>query len=226
MSRRQQKPNVQLAQEEEKARGLEEIITMLLEGGYYRARISAIDIFDKVAGGLAWCILCSRESIDVEFKENANIGEKLKLGENIENALVAMQCPFELQTYQIQGLDLPKLIPVIQWLLKRVASVRREQQASINRHASLLFGRTFGAFPGEDDAKPTVVVPTRKLRRRADEDISTEASYVNSVLLEYGDTYQVRTDVDMADADEEDDVRAKEQLIKMKEEEERELQGM
>ena len=213
----------QASWEADKAEGLREVLQMLVEGGYYRARISAISDFDKVAGGLAWSIYSSRESIDVEFKENANIGDKMKLGENIEGALTAMQCPHELQAHQVTRLDTPTIKPVLAWLLKRVASVRKEQQASLARHAALLFGRTFGEHPGDAKQEPAVPLPVRKLRR-TDEDISTEVSHVSSVLLEYGHTYHVRTDVDIDEA--EDDVRAKEQLQKMKEEEERELAGV
>ena len=215
--------------EEEKAKGVNEVITLLVEGGYFRARISAIDVFDKIAGGLAWAILSSRESIDVDFKENSNIGHKLRVGENIENALVSMECPFELQAFQIQGMDTPKLIPVLKWLLKRVAIVRREQEASLYRHGELLFDRCFNIKDSPFYEKKILSVPTphRRYKRKDDEDLSNELSHVSSVLLEYGHTYRVNNELDIdALKEDETDQRAKEEARRAHEEQERELRAM
>eukprot|EP01065_Artemidia_motanka_P053370 TRINITY_DN9884_c0_g1_i1.p1 TRINITY_DN9884_c0_g1~~TRINITY_DN9884_c0_g1_i1.p1 ORF type:complete len:608 (+),score=289.45 TRINITY_DN9884_c0_g1_i1:57-1880(+) len=213
--------------EEESARGLDEVVGLLVDGGYHRARISALDAFDKVAGGLAWGIHCSRESINVDFIENANIGHKLKIGENIENALAAMRCPHDLQAHQIQGLDYPRIAAVVRWLLRRVRAVRQEQAVSLWRHAELCFERTFGALPGQQPEERTVAVPQRKYRRGADDDISTEQAHIASVLLEYGHMYQVRADMDVeAMVEDDDEGRAQEQLKRMLEEQEQELRAL
>eukprot|EP01060_Flectonema_neradi_P021674 TRINITY_DN294_c1_g1_i1.p1 TRINITY_DN294_c1_g1~~TRINITY_DN294_c1_g1_i1.p1 ORF type:complete len:633 (+),score=174.66 TRINITY_DN294_c1_g1_i1:68-1900(+) len=215
--------------EEEKAKGINEVIALLVEGGYFRARISAIDVFDKIAGGLAWAIYSSRESIDVDFKENSNIGHKLRVGENIEKALVSMECPFELQAFQIQGMDTPKLIPVLRWLLKRVAIVRREQEASLYRHSELLFERSFfnKSSPFHETKTLSVPTPHRRYKRKEDEDISNELNHVSSVLLEYGHTYRVNNELDIdALQEDENDQRAKEEARRAQEEQERELRAM
>ena len=54
----------------------EQIIELLLAAGYFRARISSLSAFDKVVGGLAWCISNSQVDVDIDllFQENANIG--------------------------------------------------------------------------------------------------------------------------------------------------------
>ncbi|KAJ9449423.1 Coiled-coil domain-containing protein 93-like protein [Diplonema papillatum] len=218
--------NAKVSYEADRAQGIEKIVNLLVEGGYYRARISAIDTFDKIAGGLAWAIYCSRESIDVEFRENSNIRHKTKVGENIENALTAMQSKHGLQAYQITSLsDFPKLISVIEWLLKRVAAVRKEQEASIFRQGEFLFDREFGPRPADAAPEREATLPKRVLKRSPDEDLSTEVAHVSSVLLEYGHAYQIRTDLDM-EAMEDEDQRAKDQLKKMQEEQERELKAM
>lgn len=49
-----------------------------------------------------------------------------KVGEAIEAALQRMGCPYPLQAHQIQGLDYPAVLPVVQWLVKRVLETREE----------------------------------------------------------------------------------------------------
>lgn len=49
-----------------------------------------------------------------------------KVGEAIEEALQRMGCPYPLQAHQIQGLDYPAVLLVVQWLVKRVLQNREE----------------------------------------------------------------------------------------------------
>jgi hypothetical protein len=53
-----------------------EIIQLLLAAGYFRARIPALSAFDKVVGGLEWCMSASSVDVEVAFQEFANIGQK------------------------------------------------------------------------------------------------------------------------------------------------------
>ena len=103
----------------------EEIIELLLSAGYFRARINTLSEFDKVVGGLCWCITSTGEDIDVDilFQENSTIGQKIALSEAIVTALRKMHCPSPLQPHQIQGgvggSDYPAIYPVIVWLVKK-----------------------------------------------------------------------------------------------------------
>ena len=65
-------------------------------------------------GGLCWCITSAGVSLDVDilFKEQSNIGEKVQLSEKIIRVLRAMQCPHPLQANQIQGSDWANVLPV------------------------------------------------------------------------------------------------------------------
>ena len=59
----------------EKNPKLKEIFDLLLLYGYFRIRIPSISIFDKILGGLTWCIQCSnfdigRETISICFFTN------------------------------------------------------------------------------------------------------------------------------------------------------------
>ena len=43
-----------------------EIVALLVSAGYFRARISTLSEFDKVIGGLCWCIALSGAALDVD----------------------------------------------------------------------------------------------------------------------------------------------------------------
>lgn len=51
-------------------------IQMLLAAGYFRARIPKLHPFDKMLGGLAWCIISSNVEVDVDlhFDEDMTLG--------------------------------------------------------------------------------------------------------------------------------------------------------
>jgi hypothetical protein len=58
------------------------IVELLLAAGYFRARLQAIPPFDKVIGGLAWCIMASRMDLDStvdmsQFRGILNIKQKM-----------------------------------------------------------------------------------------------------------------------------------------------------
>ena len=65
--------------EDDQARTMQQILDMLIAAGYFRARVSGLNIFDKIVGGMSWAITASGVPIevDVNFKENANIGEQM-----------------------------------------------------------------------------------------------------------------------------------------------------
>lgn len=61
------------------AQKYDEIVDMLLAAGYFRARISALSQFDKIIGGLTWCITASNIDVDIDlfFEEEAQIKQKM-----------------------------------------------------------------------------------------------------------------------------------------------------
>lgn len=58
---------------------LQEIIDILVAAGYFRARIRGLSPFDKVVGGMTWCIeSCNIDlNVDLFFRENLTIGQKM-----------------------------------------------------------------------------------------------------------------------------------------------------
>lgn len=57
----------------------QEIFDILVAAGYFRARIKGLSAFDKIVGGMTWCIEASDFDVDVDllFHENLSIGQKM-----------------------------------------------------------------------------------------------------------------------------------------------------
>ena len=102
----------------------------LVDAGYFRARISSLPKFDLLVGGLAWAITLINMEVDLSLDDQANLGQKIKLAEIICKVLTRMKCPHRLMAHQIQGLDFPAVLPVMDWLLQKVVEVRAENEAA------------------------------------------------------------------------------------------------
>lgn len=52
---------------------------ILVAAGYFRARIKGLSAFDKIVGGMTWCIEACDYDVDVDllFHENLSIGQKM-----------------------------------------------------------------------------------------------------------------------------------------------------
>ena len=85
----------------------EEILLALLSAGYHRATVGSLSEFDKVVGGLCWCITSIGIDVDVDilFQENSTIGQRIALSEAIVATLRVLNCPYPLQAHQIQGVN-------------------------------------------------------------------------------------------------------------------------
>uniref|UniRef100_A0A803XWM7 Coiled-coil domain-containing protein 93 n=1 Tax=Meleagris gallopavo TaxID=9103 RepID=A0A803XWM7_MELGA len=107
---------VETREDEEQNIKLTEILELLVAAGYFRARIKGLSPFDKVVGGMTWCITTCNFDIDVDllFQENSTIGQKIALTEKIVSVLPKMKCPHRLEPHQIQGLDFIHIFPVVQ----------------------------------------------------------------------------------------------------------------
>ena len=108
----------------------QEIFNLLLEAGYFRISIPSLNDFDKILGGLSWGILCSGFDIDLdlEYSDEFQLGQKIKLSERVITGLKAMRCPYPLQPHQIRGLDYNSIHPIIKWLLEFVEETREERK--------------------------------------------------------------------------------------------------
>lgn len=179
----------------------EEIIELLIGAGYYRAKIKGISEFDKVVGGMCWCIdVCNIDlDVDILFQENSTIGQKIGLTEKLVAALQKMNCPHIIEPHQIQGLDFIHIFPVIEWLVKKSLENREERGDYLRQYAVHRFSLEF-CFPGEKPnenfirrALPHISAVQNKYRvqrkfRRVEGlgAPSDPLSRVESTLFEYG----------------------------------------
>ncbi|KAK9538168.1 hypothetical protein VZT92_005720 [Zoarces viviparus] len=195
---------VEAREDEEQSIKLAEILELLLAAGYFRARIKGLSPFDKVVGGMTWCITTCNFDIDVDllFQENSTIGQKIALTEKIVSVLPKMKCPHRLEPHQIQGLDFIHIFPVIQWLVKRAIETREEMGDYVRAYSISQFQKTHSLPEDEellqrkDKAVRTVLdvlevyKPQRKYRRQREAgELLDEESRVHSTLLEYGRRY-------------------------------------
>uniref|UniRef100_A0A8C0GMG0 Coiled-coil domain-containing protein 93 n=1 Tax=Chelonoidis abingdonii TaxID=106734 RepID=A0A8C0GMG0_CHEAB len=186
---------VETREDEEQNIKLTEILELLVAAGYFRARIKGLSPFDKVVGGMTWCITTCSFDIDVDllFQENSTIGQKIALTEKIVSVLPKMKCPHRLEPHQIQGLDFIHIFPVVQWLVKRAIETREEMGDYIRSYSISQFQKT-RSLPEDDEfmqrkekAIKTVYKPQRKYKRQAGaEELLDEESKVHATLLEYG----------------------------------------
>lgn len=196
---------VETREDEEQNVKLTEILELLLAAGYFRARIKGLSPFDKVVGGMTWCITTCNFDIDVDllFQENSTIGQKIALTEKIVSVMPKMKCPYRLEPHQIQGLDFIHIFPVVQWLVKRAIETREEMGDYVRTYSISQFQKSH-SLP-QDEAfrqrKPKAVKtvqdvsdvykPQRRYKRQpgaAGEQLDEE-SQVHSTLLEYGRRY-------------------------------------
>uniref|UniRef100_A0A673HKI3 Coiled-coil domain-containing protein 93 n=1 Tax=Sinocyclocheilus rhinocerous TaxID=307959 RepID=A0A673HKI3_9TELE len=175
---------------------LAEILELLLAAGYFRARIKGLSPFDKVVGGMTWCITTCNFDIDVDllFQENSTIGQKIALTEKIVSVLPKMKCPHRLEPHQIQGLDFIHIFPVVQWLVKKAIETREEMGDYVRSYSISQFQKTH-AFPEDEEFElrkeraisTEVYAPQRRYKRQVDAgDLLDEESRVHSTLLEFG----------------------------------------
>ena len=191
----------------------EEICELLVAAGYFRARLGALSPFDKVVGGMAWCMTATSVDVDIAFQENANIGQKIKIGEGIERALRQMKCRIPLQAHQIQGLDYAAIFPVVQWLVKQAYEFREEIADATRRLSASNFDRHF-ELPSDASlaarrrvALPAsrqlcdAYLPTRRFRPKhgAARAATRPAVHARRVLMEFGTQLPVVAAHDAAD---------------------------
>lgn len=170
-----------------------------MAAGYFRARIKGLSAFDKIVGGMTWCIEACDFDVDVDllFNESLSIGQKLALTEKIVTVLPTMKCPYRIEPHQIQGLDFINVFPVVQWLVKRSVENRADKS---DRLKAFAVGQFHNAFRLESErgqqqryvrASEGVrqvqhVYGPRRQYKRKDAVAGDERTRVRITLLEYG----------------------------------------
>ena len=114
---------------------LNKITELFIASGYSRARIPTLSNLDKILGGITWALTSCFYDVEFEFKDEMNIGEKIRVSEKIIKALKSAGCPIIINPVQIQGLDYDIIFQVVQWLVKFLHETRDERVESTQRYA-------------------------------------------------------------------------------------------
>ena len=136
-------------EDQERKNHYAEIISNLLDAGYFRVQIKKLSEFDKVIGGMCWCITSSGEDVDVDilFQENSTIGQKIALAESIVNVMRKMGCPHPLQPHQIQGgiagVNHAAVSNVIVWLIKKYAESKSAREKKLRKSSTFQYKKNY-----------------------------------------------------------------------------------
>ncbi|KAH0540211.1 coiled-coil domain-containing protein 93-like isoform X2 [Cotesia glomerata] len=177
-----------------------EIVDLLVAAGYFRARIKGLSNFDKVIGGITWCIESCNFDVNVNFlfHENLSIGQKIALTEKIVCMLLKMSCPFIIEPHQVQGLDYIHIFPVIQWLVKKSIETRKESAGFVRLLSHRQFYKTRNVLNKKfhnscnskeyNDFNIKIIKNIYEPRRRLKKDLPLLAQVpkLKSTILEYG----------------------------------------
>lgn len=192
-----------------------EIAEALVAAGYYRAQLQGLSAFDKIVGGLTWCIeLCDIDvDISLLFEENLTIGKKIALTEKIVKVLPSMQCPYSIEPHQIQGLDFINIYPLVQWLIKYSSEFREAKEEELRKFAILQYEKDYMfdsdriTFTQEEkvmtnlSAIQNLYKPCR-VRKRKGGLPPSELEQVNATLAEYDQRMLMHSKGDTTDKDE------------------------
>lgn len=192
---------VEIRQDAEATECRKKIIDLLLSAGYFRVMIKNLSDFDKIVGGMTWCIEACEQNVDVDllFHENLTIGQKIALTERVVIALPLMKCPYLLEPHQIQGLDFINIFPVIQWLVKESVKLRSEKAERLKTFAVGQFHNHFSVKSDEreNNERENLRLMIKKVedfyaakrqykRKQQNSEPDDEYSRVRLTLLEYG----------------------------------------
>ncbi|CAG5025480.1 unnamed protein product [Parnassius apollo] len=175
-----------------------EICDALVAAGYYRAQLQGLSAFDKIVGGLTWCIELCDIDVDVNllFEENLTIGKKIALTEKIVKVLPSMKCPYIIEPHQIQGLDFINIYPLIQWLIKYSSEYREVKEDELRKFAVMqydkdhIFESDRAHFMQKEKLLRNLSIVQNlykpcRVRKRKGGFPTNELEQVNSVLSEY-----------------------------------------
>ncbi|KAJ8601359.1 hypothetical protein CTAYLR_005004 [Chrysophaeum taylorii] len=180
------------AERELQERKFRDITSYLVSAGYFRARAPSLSPFDKVVGGMCYCITHSHTHLDVDvlFRgDKSTTGQNIKLAEEIVHCMRAMGCPVALQAHQIRGRDWAQVQPAIAWLIKRMFEAKETLGSRLRQFSSQQFEKSYDAAQlgaTRPERRPRRA-PERKFRY-AGSPLDSEESAVFACLLEYGDS--------------------------------------
>ncbi|ETV92397.1 hypothetical protein, variant [Aphanomyces invadans] len=183
----------------------QECIDLLVQHGYHRASVIEIPIFERVVGGLVFCLqseALTTVDCDILFRPVATVKERVRVAEAICHSFNTALMSFAtatpstpsmkaltLSVHELQGANYAKLKLVVAWLVQhtQVKLNTRIQQAILTQWNDL--GTTSRDSSGQQQRR--LHVPwyrvARQSRFRRDMAAKTEQERIQRCLLEYGE---------------------------------------
>jgi len=172
----------EVREDEEQDVKAQESMQLLVTAGYFRARIKGLSNFDKIVGGLVWCLETCNFDVDVDlwYNDELTIGGKIALTEKIVTVLNAQKCPHKIEPHQIQGSDFIHIFPVVQWLVKKAIETRQATGDTVRQYSLSQYARYFGAPSEKDETDGTL--SSVKCKHRQGMDNWTNSEKANDVI--------------------------------------------
>ncbi|KAK5986864.1 hypothetical protein GCK32_003877 [Trichostrongylus colubriformis] len=160
-------------EDDENNRYLMDCLDLLVAAGYFRARIKGLATFDKIVGGMVWCLYHCNRTIDtyLVFIEDLDIGHKIALTEKVVRVLSDLRCPHPIEPHQIQGLDLQNIYPVIQWLVKMAMESKASRAESLKSYIDYQYNKScrkapvISRYSEKYNDLHKSIIPQRKFKR-------------------------------------------------------------
>lgn len=104
-----------------------------------------------------------------------------------------MKCPYNIQPFQLQGLDLNSIYPLIQWLIKFVYETREARQKFNTRLSDSLAENIIKN--GDNENRPKIEIESKRIKKNAQIQLlkKNDPLRVYSTLLEFGDVTSAST---------------------------------
>lgn len=180
----------------------EKLLERLHKAGYPIASSLHVSVFDKVIGGFIWALhqspLVDKKVSEILVGGSGDIGERIRISENIVSTLKRCKCPVDIQPHQIHGLDYPSIEAVLDWLISNHSYSILNKNTNAARDGdkvARVFDRSYYSS-SECDIPISVASetikekkPIRKMKiagKRENDDEMSEIEKVQACLLEYG----------------------------------------
>jgi hypothetical protein len=120
------------------------------------------------------------------------IGQKIKVSEKICDALKKMRCPYNIQPFQLQGLDLNSIYPLVQWLIKFVYETREYRQ-KFNTALSNFLGKDILKIQEQAGQADSIGIVAKRTTKNAEIKKASRRDplRVYSTLIEFGDVTSI-----------------------------------
>ncbi|CAK4129009.1 unnamed protein product [Aphanomyces euteiches] len=181
----------------EKEKLAQECIDLLVKHGYHRASLEEIPIYERVVGGLVFCLQSedlTSVDCDILFRPVATVKERVRVAEAIchsfNTALISyaktnVSSPLTLSVHELQGANYAKLKQVVAWLVQHT-------QIKLNTRVTQAINTQWNAImPKGEPVRKTPspwyrITRQTKFQGKAVEAMS-EQERIQRCLLEYGE---------------------------------------